>query len=187
MKILLTAFEPFNNLLTNSSLEVLKFINEPNIIKIELPVSYERSKKLLSEAISRYNPDYVISLGQAQGEEKIRIEYSAINYARASIPDNDGDYRELGKIFKDSDNAYFTNAKVEELVKSINEKIPTYLSLSAGGYICNTIYYTSLKLMNGNALFIHLPLFTGQIDNSKSMDLNIMVEAVKYIIEYINC
>ena len=64
--------------------------------------------------------------------------------------------------------------------------IPTYLSLSAGGYICNTVYYTSLEQMNSKALFIHLPFFSGQVDESKpSLPLEDMIKAIEYVINRI--
>ena len=54
MKILLTAFEAFNNDTINPSEEILKSIEDEDIIKILLPVSYERAKLELLNVIMDY-------------------------------------------------------------------------------------------------------------------------------------
>jgi pyroglutamyl-peptidase len=181
MKILLTAFEPFDNLPTNSSLEVLKRINIDNVIKAELPVSYERVKIKLKELVDEYHPDFIINLGQAGGETKLRIEKFALNYTRATIADNDSDLRLKGEVFKGEELAKTTILDIEELVRISNlDNHECYISLSAGGYICNTTYYTSLYLNNNKALFIHLPYFTGQIENKNTVSLDKMVEDTTY-------
>lgn len=86
MKILVTAFEEFGNVKGNSSLEVLKRLDIKD--KIILPVSYKRAKEELAKAVSNIKPDFVLCLGQAGKESKIRIEMLGINYTRGSIPDN---------------------------------------------------------------------------------------------------
>ena len=89
MRILLTAFEPFDGDVRNSSLDTLEGIKTlyPKVI---LPVSYKRSKEELEKAIIKYQPDFILSLGQAGGDKEVRIEKIALNYTRASISDNDG-------------------------------------------------------------------------------------------------
>lgn len=88
MKILVTAFEEFGNVKGNSSLEVLKRLDIKD--KIILTVSYKRAKEELVKAVLNIKPDFVLCLGQAGKESKIRLEMLGINYTRGSIPDNDG-------------------------------------------------------------------------------------------------
>ncbi len=186
MKILLTAFEPFNNLPTNSSLEVFKNIDDPCVIKKELPVSYTRARDLLKQYIEEIKPDFVINLGQAGGEKELRIEKVALNYTRAKISDNDNVLRLKGEVIQDKEFALKTKLDIEDIVDNANkENVKSYISLSAGGYICNTVYYTSLYYNNSKALFIHLPYYTGQIEEQNVVDLNILIDNTKYYIEQI--
>lgn len=184
MKILLTAFEPFDNLNTNSSLEVLKQINIDNVVKEVLPVSYNQVKIKIKELIKKHHPDFIINLGQAGGETKLRIEKFALNYTRANIPDNDGILKTKGEVFESAPLALTTSHDIESIVDDANiDKIDSYISLSAGGYICNSCYFSSLHLNNGNALFIHLPYLSNQVEGKNGVELEILVKNTTYYIE----
>lgn len=184
MKILLTAFEPFDNLNTNSSLEVLKQINIDNVVKEVLPVSYNQVKIKIKELIKKHHPDFIINLGQAGGEAKLRIEKFALNYTRASIPDNDGILKTKGEVFVGAPLALTTSLSLESIVDDAKiDQIDSYISLSAGGYICNSCYFSSLHLNNGNALFIHLPYLSNQVEGKNGVELEILVKNTTYYIE----
>ncbi len=186
MKILLTAFEPFDNLNTNSSLEVLKHINIDNVVKEVLPVSYNQVKIKIKELIAKHHPDFIINLGQAGGETKLRIEKFALNYTRASIPDNDGILKTKGLVFESAPLALTTTLDLESIVDDAKkDQIDSYISLSAGGYICNSCYFSSLYLNNGAALFIHLPYLLNQVDGKNGVELEILVKNTTYFIEKI--
>lgn len=181
MKILVTAFEEFGNVKGNSSLEVLKRLDIKD--KIILPVSYKRAKEELVKAVLNIKPDFVLCLGQAGKESKIRLEMLGINYTRGSIPDNDGVLFDRGFVKEGGSLALRCNLNIEDIVAKLNKIIPCYLSLSAGAYICNTTYYTALDLMKGNALFIHFPYYDGQVLKEPSMDIDKMVQGVKLVID----
>lgn len=186
MKILLTAFEPFDNLNTNSSLEVLKKIELENVIKEVLPVSYTRVKTKMKELVDKHNPDFIINLGQAGGETRLRIEKFALNYTRASIADNDGLLKKKGEVFEKTPLALTTSLDIESIVELANQNnIDSYISLSAGGYICNSCYYSSLYLNNCDALFVHLPYLTNQVEGKPGVDLKLLVENTTYYIKKI--
>ena len=178
MRILLTAFEPFDGDVRNSSLDTLEGIKTlyPQVI---LPVSYKRSKEELEKAIIKYQPDFILSLGQAGGDKEVRIEKIALNYTRASISDNDGVLLKKGKII-DGPLALESDLDVEELVDLVNSNVPCYLSLSAGGYICNTVYYYDLYKMKNRALFVHLPSFS-----EKTISKDEAIKAIEMVILYI--
>ena len=128
----------------------------------------------------------MINLGQAGGEKKLRIEKVALNYTRSSIADNDNDLRKKGEVVNSAPFALKTNLDIEDIVDNANlNNVDSYVSLSAGGYICNTVYYSSLYYNKGNALFIHLPYFSGQIENENTMDLELMTKNVLYYIRKI--
>jgi len=184
-RILLTAFEPFNKLQTNSSLEVLNKINRPYLIKEVLPVSYNDAKIMIKKLIEKYHPRFIINLGQAGGESKLRIEKFAMNYTRSNVSDNLGITKNVGRVFDgDFPLALETVINIESLIDEANSKnIDCYLSLSAGGFICNTVYYTSLLLNQRRALFIHLPYFSGQEVKDKTVDLSIIVKNTEFFID----
>ena len=62
--ILLTCFEPFDGAEMNISQQVAEGLEAEGVIKLCLPVSFKRSPEVLREAIKRYQPDSILSLGQ---------------------------------------------------------------------------------------------------------------------------
>lgn len=181
-KILVTAFEIFGGHKTNSSMLVLNELNN-DIIKLILPVSYEKARSLLIDKIKKEKPDFVLSLGLSYNDIKIRIEKIGVNFQGASSPDNDGVLKLDEKISNGND-AYITNVNTKEILAILKDNnIPSYLSLSAGGYICNTAYYTALEALNKNALFVHLP--PTKEEKEDGLELNLMVDAINLILNYL--
>ena len=195
MKILLTGFEAFGGLKSNSSWEVVSRIAhkcfDEHIVCIEkLPVSFNRAGDVLSNAIQAHRPDFVLMLGQSGGAEKIKLERVALNMMDAKKADNDGFMPFELPIDKDGENAYFTNVPLKEILEELEkEEIPSMISNSCGLFVCNCTYYKALPycLNEGiKCLFVHLPYYDGQngIPEGKAMlDLNIMVKAIEIIIK----
>ena len=95
MKVLLTAFNPFAGRSLNAAAETLKHIKRHNIsvhefelVKVELPTEYERSREILKESLLREKPDLVIALGEAAGRNRISLERVAINLNDSKAKDN---------------------------------------------------------------------------------------------------
>ncbi|HJB26906.1 MAG TPA: pyroglutamyl-peptidase I [Firmicutes bacterium] len=195
-KVLITAFEPFLDVATNSSYEALKavpeLIDDKQVIKEGLPVSYRRTPEELKQLIEKHRPDVVISLGQAAGRTKVNLERVAVNLMDANAADNDGLVLHDAVIAQDGPVGYFTKLPVRKMYDHAQElDLPIDFSLSAGGYICNLTMYTILALceteypdMIGG--FIHVPLYDGQVeDTSKpSLPLNVITQC---IMEMIRC
>ena len=184
MKILITAFEPFGGLPQNVSEEALNKIST-KYDKIVLPVSYNRVKETLINKINSSDYDFVICLGQASSIKTINVEKFAINYTRSLIEDNDHELRESGKVLEEDNNINITNLNIEKMVKELKTPVPINLSVSAGSYICNSAYYVALGLMNGQALFIHLPLYKGQTLENNKYEIADIVDTINDIINYI--
>lgn len=183
-KILLTGFEPFGGLKTNPSMRVLDSINNPNVEKLLLPVSYKSSREILINKISEYKPDIVLSLGLASSATRIRIEKIGVNFQGAKAKDNDGILITDSKI-SDGPDGLITNFNTSDIIRLLDEKnIPVELSLSAGGYICNTIYYTGLEYNNKNALFIHLP--NSKEEDINGFEINVFIDVVKMTLNYLD-
>jgi pyroglutamyl-peptidase len=124
-----------------------------------------------------------LSLGQAGGADKIRIEKIGINFRGASIKDNDGVLYQERRI-DDGPDAIMTSLSCMDIIQLLgNENIPSTLSLSAGGFICNLVYFTSLEGMSGDALFIHLPYAEGE--GNPSLSISYMRDAIVKVLEYI--
>ena len=195
-KVLITAFEPFLDVATNSSYEALKavleIIEDKQVVKEGLPVSYRRTPKELKKLIKKHHPDAVISLGQAAGREKVNLERVAVNLMDANAEDNDGLVLHDAVIEENGPVGYFTKLPVRKMYEHAKELgLPVDFSLTAGGYICNLTMYTILSLceteypgMIGG--FIHVPLYDGQVENSSrpSLPLETITEC---IVEAVRC
>ena len=155
MKILLTAFTPFDGEKINPALEAMKLVKDRlgnlEVVKIEVPTVFRKSIQVVTEAIEKEKPDFVLSIGQAGGREGITPERVAINIDDARIPDNEGNQPVDEPIFPDGANAYFSTLPVKAMVEAIRrEGLPSSLSNSAGTYVCNHLMYGVLYFLNKN-------------------------------------
>lgn len=172
MKILITAFEPFGGSLRNSSLETLHSLPDSymnyEIVKLELPVIFDRCGEVLRKTAETVKPDAIICLGQAEGRNAVTPEYAALNVNYTTSSDNAGNAPALNPVVKDGPAAYLATLPVRELVDAMTEKgIPARISFSAGTYVCNNLMYHALHDTVGTGVragFIHLPL---SFDNGK--------------------
>ena len=163
MRILVTAFEPYGTNDTNISQKVLDAI-QADVTKLLLPVSFRRAPEVLNEAIDQFQPDVIISMGQAAEGDKIRLEHLAINMMDSAKGDNDGYMPNEELICPEAPLALKTALPVKQLCADcINAGLPTMVSNSAGLYVCNRIYFEALR-RTLNSLFVHIP---------KNMDLEI--------------
>lgn len=111
--------------------------------------------------------------------KKIRIEHLGINYQASQSKDNDGIIKNGDKIDLGLD-AIFTRFDDNYIINNLKEhQIPVELSLSCGGFVCNTVYYTALEGTSGKALFMHLP------EERENFSIDTMVEAVERVIDYL--
>ena len=189
-KILLTGFEPFGTATANPSGEIVKRISDDNIVTAILPVAYTQSAQQLLALIAQHNPDVVICLGQAEGRTSITPEKVAINLDDARLPDNEGVVRNDVKILADGPDAYFSTLPLNEIVDAIKAQgIPAAISLSAGAFLCNHVFYIAQNMLAGTNVrsgFIHVPLMDSQapeFPGLPTMPLDQMVTAVRAMLE----
>lgn len=202
MKLLLTAFEPFNGGTVNPSQMILERVQEPEgmeLIKILLPVEFRKTSGEIKRLLAEHRPDVVISLGQAGNRPEICVERIALNLdcARSSdglreLADNAGDKPVDVLIEPDGETAYIATVPVWELVAAIKEKnILGAVSYSAGTYVCNHVMYTVLyeaakhypKMRAG---FIHVPFLPEQMEGRStgfSMELFDMVKGIEAVLK----
>lgn len=60
------------------------------VIKLEIPTVCHKSLEVIDEAIAKYDPDVILSIGQAGGRPDITVERIGINIDDCRIPDNAG-------------------------------------------------------------------------------------------------
>ena len=189
-KVLLTGFEPFGNATSNPSGEIVRQISGDNIVTAILPVAYAQSAEQLLSLIEQHNPDVVICLGQAEGRTHITPEKVAINLDDARLADNEGVLRSDVKILEDGPDAYFSTLPVKDMVDAMKAQgIPAALSLSAGAFLCNHVFYVAQNKFVGTAVrsgFVHVPLMDSQgpeFPGLPTMPLDQMVTAVRAMLE----
>jgi len=189
-KVLLTGFEPFGKATLNPSGEIVKRISGDNIIPAILPVAYSQSAEALLALIEHHNPDVVICLGQAEGRTYITPERVAINLDDARLADNEGVIRIDEPILEDGPVAYESTLPIKEFVSAITAAgIPAAVSLSAGAFLCNHIFYVAQNRLKGTKVrsgFVHVPLMdeqAGEFPGLPTMQLDQMVKAVRAMLE----
>lgn len=189
-RILITGFEPFGKATLNPSGEIVKRINGENIVTAILPVAYNSSATALLTLIEKHSPDVVIMLGQAEGRTQITPERIAINLDDARIEDNEGVLRTNEEIIQGGPVAYKSTLPVIEIVDALKAAdIPAVLSLSAGAFLCNHIFYIAQNRFEGSGVrsgFIHVPLIDEQSEEFPglpTMPLDQMVKAVEIILK----
>ena len=191
-KVLLTGFEPFGTATSNPSGEIVKQISGDNIVTAILPVAYNQSADRLLALIAEHNPDVVICLGQAEGRTAITPEKVAINLDDARLEDNEGVLRNDVKILEDGPAAYFSTLPIKEMVDAIQAQgIPATVSLSAGAFLCNHVFYVAQNKFAGTKIrsgFVHVPLMDSQapeFPELPTMPLDQMVTAVRIMLEVV--
>ena len=190
--ILLTGFEPFGTATSNPSGEIVKQISGDNIVTAILPVAYTQSAERLLSLIEQHKPDVVICLGQAEGRIAITPERVAINLDDARLADNEGVLRNDVKILDDGPDAYFSTLPVKEMVDAVRAQgIPAAVSLSAGAFLCNHVFYVAQNKLRGSDVrsgFVHVPLMDSQaaeFPGLPTMPLDQMVTAVRAMLEVV--
>ena len=189
-KVLLTGFEPFGTATSNPSGEIVKQISGDNIVTAILPVAYAQSGERLLQLIAEHNPDVVICLGQAEGRTQITPEKVAINLDDARLADNEGVLRNDMKIIDAGPDGYFSTLPVNEIVEAIKARgVPAAVSLSAGTFLCNHVFYVAQNKFAGTKVrsgFVHVPLMDSQapeFPGLPTMPLDQMVTAVRAMLE----
>lgn len=197
MKILVTGFDPFGGEAVNPAYEAVKMLPDQiagaDIIKLEIPTVFSKSRLAVEAGIEEHQPDVVINVGQAGGRSHVTIEQVAINLADARIPDNAGEQPLNEALQPDGDTAYFATIPIRAMVKYVQEKgLPCSISYTAGTYVCNCVMYHVLymaqkKYPNMKAGFIHVPFSTNQLigkpATTPGMSLTDIEKSLEYAIE----
>lgn len=198
MKILVTGFDPFGGEPINPAIETVKRLPDTiagaEIIKLEIPTVCHKSLRVIDEAISKFDPDVILSIGQAGGRPDITVERIGINVDDCRIPDNEGNQIIDEPVYPDGPAAYFVTLPIKAMVKKVQEKgIPASVSNTAGTFVCNHVTYgvchlVATKYPGKRSGFIHIPFLPSQVVDKKnmpSMSQDMLVEGIIAAIEAI--
>lgn len=166
MKILVTAFGPFDGRLENASSLALRGLKtlHPEIRTRILPVDSVIAPARLRQALRLIRPDALIMLGEAAGSKEIRLETTAWNELDFRIPDNGGRMPRNQPIFKGASPRLPSTLPLETFRELLEKNgHPVRFSDDPGRYLCNQIFYTARYDLDANQMtcpagFIHLPL-----------------------------
>jgi pyroglutamyl-peptidase len=179
--VLVTGFEPFGGDAINPSAMLAQAIEGATIdghrvASRVLPCVFGAALRALDAAIDEIRPSLVLCTGLAAGRAGLSFERVAINLVDARIADNAGaapiDERVVRSSTRD---AWFTNLPVKAMVQAVlDEGIPAELSLSAGTFVCNAVFFGLMtrvarerrRLERGGVAmrggFMHVPTLAGE-------------------------
>jgi pyroglutamyl-peptidase len=155
-----------------------------------LPTEWATAPLLLEGLISAHQPDVAIHFGVSHMAEGFVVETSARNCAANA--DASGAIPLASELLPNQPPERLTTLPVARIVNRLKRMgLPAAVSHDAGAYLCNAVYYHSLKLnslLNDSAesAFIHLPttLATRQsplsFDEALAGGLEIIATALKH-------
>jgi pyroglutamyl-peptidase len=171
-RILVTGFEPFGGEAINPSWDVAQALHGQRrggalLTAVQLPCVFADALPALRAAIRRHRPQVVLSLGLAGSRSAISLERVAVNLCDARIADNAGALPAGTPVVAGGPAAYFSRLPVKALLQRLLAAgLPAELSLSAGSFVCNQVFYGLLHALRRQpgvaAGFIHLPPLPAQ-------------------------
>lgn len=192
MKLLLAGFEPFSGSGVNPSQQIVQALVQKGVAGVELctailPVDRVGGPAAALAAVQSHQPDAVLCLGQAARRPALSIERVAVNLLDYAIPDNAGNRVVDEPVVANGPAAYFATLPVRRMLAAIQAAhVPCELSLSAGAFLCNQVFYAVLHYLALNrptvrAGFIHVPTLPEQVVSkpAPSMSLETMVMGVQ--------
>ena len=188
--ILVTGFEPFGGEAVNASWEAARKLDgwrlgEFAAVARLLPCAYDASVKELIRAIETLKPEAILMTGQAAQRAVVCVERFARNLDDAAAPDNLGHMRKAVAIAEGAPERLEAAAPVKAIAGAIREAgIPARVSRSAGGFVCNHLYFGALQYLRDTgratpAVFVHLPATPGQTPPASSARRLVSADAAK--------
>jgi len=188
--ILVTGFEPFGGETVNASWEAAQKLDgwdlgEFAVVARLLPCAYDASVKELVRAIETLRPTAVLMTGQAARRAVVCVELFARNLDDAAAPDNLGVVRKAVAISEGAPERLEATAPVGAIAGAIREAgIPARVSRSAGGFVCNHLYFGALQYLCDKgrptpAVFVHLPAAPEQTPSAANPRRLVSADAAK--------
>lgn len=200
MTVLVTGFGAFGTEVVNPSGQVAESLagtelSGERVEGVVLPVSTGRVATLVVEALERFRPRLVLTLGLAAGRSAPALERVAINVRDFPIPDVDGEQPGGGPVVESGPDAYLTDLPIKAVLSGWkDQQIPGYVSNTAGTYLCNQVFYLAShhgRIHRTRVGLIHLPSTPEAVADSHrsgerpvpTMDLGLLERAVRLAVE----
>ena len=195
-RVLVTGFQPFPadgwheniSAVAISGLDPAQ-LRGAQVMRVVLPVEYDRAASLVSDIIARCEPNHVLSFGQ--GGSSIALEEMSYNLQdtgelAGGAPDNRGIIRAAAPIVVDGPGERETLLPldaIEDALVAIGES--PQRSTDPGRYICNNVMYNNIEKMalRGRAGFIHLPYTTWFDDGARAKWGTVVLAAVQATVD----
>lgn len=196
-RVLVTGFQPFpaDGWHENVSAVAVGALDPASltgarVMRLVLPVEYDRAAAMITEVITRCAPAHVISFGQGGGA--IALEETAYNLQdtgelAGGAPDNRGIIRAATPIAADGPATRATRlplGAIEEALGALGEAPER--SDDPGRYICNNVMYRDVEAIaatGGRAGFIHLPYTTAFDDDARARWGRVAAAAVQATVD----
>jgi pyroglutamyl-peptidase len=178
-KVLVTGFQPFpaNGWHDNVSAVGVTALDPTQlrgaqVMRVVMPVEYDRAAAQVSDIIARCAPQAVISFGQGGGSialEEVAYNLQDTGEVAGGVPDNRGIIRAAAQIDPAAPatrDTLLPLSAIESALVAIGEE-PRY-SRDPGRYICNNVMFANVGAMGprgGVGGFVHLPYVT-QFDDA---------------------
>jgi pyroglutamyl-peptidase len=194
-KVLVTGFHPFpadgwHDNVSGVAVTALDpaQLHDAQVMRLVIPVEYDRAAAEVTDAIARCSPDIVISFGQ--GGDAIALEHTAYNLqdtgeVAGGVPDNRGIVRAAVPIDPAAPATRATLLPldaIESALVSLGEA-PQH-STDPGRYICNNVMFADIGAMTGKrAGFIHLPYTTDFDDATRARFGKVVAAAIQATVD----
>ncbi len=201
MKVLVSGFEPYGEMSVNPTQTLAEEakgfdLDGIQVHSVLLPVNYDECVERLVQEIERVSPDVVVSCGLWPGRTAITPERIGINakdtMAEDPIADNKGRMPVDEPINPEGPDAIFSMLPYRRITENLMAAgIPSFVSNTAGSYICNNTLYGVLDHVKRNDLptaagFVHFPASTEMaVENptQPSLPMEVMVEGLRVILK----
>jgi pyroglutamyl-peptidase len=185
--VLVTGFQPFpadgwHENVAEVAVRTMRpaSLRRAKVMRLVLPVEYDRAAAAVRDAIARCAPRAVVSFGQGGG--RIALEETAYNLkdtgeVSGGVPDNRGVIAAALPIDPAAPAERATSlplAAIDRALRTLGEAPER--SDDPGRYICNNVFFTSTGL-SSRAGFVHLP-YTTRFDDAERARWGLVAEAV---------
>ena len=181
--VLLTGFDPFGGSDVNPSWLAVQALHSCEIaghrvVCAQLPTRFSEASGELATLMRLHRPVLVICVGQAGGRSALSLERIAINLCDAPLPDNAGIQPREEPVVLDGPAAYFSTLPLKNMLMALQQEgLAAEISLSAGSFVCNHVFYVLMHMLATQrgfkrtlGGFIHVPYLPQQGSPNMSLD-----------------
>ncbi|MCB1520478.1 MAG: pyroglutamyl-peptidase I [Hyphomicrobiaceae bacterium] len=169
-RVLITGFGPFPGIAENASAVLADWLTQdarkrhPNfdVVGATLPTEWRRGLEMLRELWQSALPDAALHFGVSSDVDGFAVEQFAYNCC-ADDRDARGDFPPSREHRRGGPGRCTTSLPVDNIVRDLRAAgIPAELSIDAGRYLCNAVFYESVACAMQVAIptragFIHIP------------------------------